>query len=639
MVWNRFRLGRIVAGVSVAAGLALGQTAQQRDTQPPTVVTVTAQAMPLSEVPASVTVLSRDYIESSHADNAADLLRAAPFLQLAQTGAGGGLTTVSMRGAQSNFTLVMIDGIPVNDSTNLLGGAFDLTTLPVANIEQVEIVRGPLSSIYGSDAIGGVINFISRKGAKKSLIEASGELGNFLRRQFRVGASGTWKALQYSVGGSRLDVDEQVLDDAFSVSSLSFSGGLTLSQHTILDFTARWVEDESAGFPTASGGPEFALLRQPQSDDAQELVLGANLKGQARSWWTYDVNLDWMRRTDDNATPAILDATPPGLGTQPDSVSDSDFRRIRFSAGSRFTLHKNLAFAVNAGLRRENGEVTGTLLSGALPQSYTLTRNTFLGNTVLEYSNGRVTATAGLSFDKTDGFGEVTSPRVGLNWLTFEGGPRLKTSWGKGYKLPSFYSYGNPLVGNRSLRPERANSFDAGVEQAIEAAHITVSATYFRADYRDLVGFDSSIFKLTNQSQQLTQGVEFGADWDASSKVRFGLDVTWMTWELNPNTQPLRNVPRANGGIHADWKPVARFRARAETQWMGRRYDFQLPVPFIETVGGYSNTNLAANYDLTAQFSIYMRAENLFNSGYHEFIGFPNPGASVRAGLQFRSRK
>jgi len=112
-----------------------------------------------------------------------------------------------------------------------------------------------------------------------------------------------------------------------------------------------------------------------------------------------------------------------------------------------------------------------------------------------------------------------------------------------------------------------------------------------------------------------------------------------MTWKLDPDTQPLRNTPRANGGIHVDWKPVPRFRARAETQWMGRRYDFQVPVPFIETVGGYSNTNLAANYDLTAKFAIYVRAENLFDSGYHEFIGFPNPGVVVRAGVQFRSQK
>src|SRR3569623_1265471 len=132
-----FRLSRFLAGLSLVACLAFAQTTQP-DNPPPTVVTVTAQGMPVSEVPASVTVLSRDYIESSHADNAADLLRAAPFLQIAQTGAGGGLTTVSIRGAQSNFTLVMIDGIPVNDSTNLLGGAFDLTTLPVSNIEQVE---------------------------------------------------------------------------------------------------------------------------------------------------------------------------------------------------------------------------------------------------------------------------------------------------------------------------------------------------------------------------------------------------------------------------------------------------------------------------------------------------------------------
>ncbi len=220
-----------------------------------TVVTVTASAMPLDAAPASVTILSRDYIDTSHAENAADLLRATPFLEIAQTGASGGFTTVSIRGSKSSFTLIMIDGIPVNDITNELGGAFDLSSLPVDNIESVEIVRGPLSAIYGSEAIGGVINFISRKGSKKSLLEASGELGNFLRRQFKISASGTWKVLQYSVGGSRLDVDQQVLDDGYSDSSLSFNGSIALGKNNVLDFTTRWLDDNSAGFATGSGGP------------------------------------------------------------------------------------------------------------------------------------------------------------------------------------------------------------------------------------------------------------------------------------------------------------------------------------------------------------------------------------------------
>ena len=169
--------------------------AQSTDTAA-TVVTVTARPTPVSQVSAAMTVLDREYIENSHADTAADLLRATPFLTFAQTGAPGGLTTISIRGGKSNFTLVMIDGVPVNDITNLLGGSFDLSSLPIGNIERVEIVRGPLSSVYGSDAIGGVINFISRKGSKNPTLDIAAEAGSFYRRQFQIDTSGTWKALQ-----------------------------------------------------------------------------------------------------------------------------------------------------------------------------------------------------------------------------------------------------------------------------------------------------------------------------------------------------------------------------------------------------------------------------------------------------------
>src|SRR5665213_551301 len=127
------------------AAAAQGQTAPGDVTDNPNVITVTAQAMPLASTSASVTVLTRDYIESSHAENAADLLRAAPFLQIAQSGASGGLTTITIRGGKPNFTMVTIDGIPVNDITTTLGGSFDFSSLPIDNIEQVEIVRGPLS--------------------------------------------------------------------------------------------------------------------------------------------------------------------------------------------------------------------------------------------------------------------------------------------------------------------------------------------------------------------------------------------------------------------------------------------------------------------------------------------------------------
>ncbi len=611
--------------------IVLSAQAPVENSQDPTVVTVTARAMPLSSTSASVTVLTRDYIDSSHADSAADLLRSTPFLQIAQSGSSGGLTTVTIRGAKSSFTLIMIDGIPVNDITTLLGGSFDLSSLPIDSIEQVEIVRGPLSSVYGSDAIGGIINFISRKGSKTSILDISGELGTFLRRQIKVDTAGTWKALQYSAGATWLDVGPQVADDAYSVGSLSLNGSLNLGPNRILDFTARWLNDESAGFPAGSGGAEYAILRQPVSDHAIELVLGTSLKGQVRPWWIYSVDLDRINRTENNATPAVLDQVPPTFHSLPSSTSYTDFTRVRLGATSRFILHPHLSLALSAGVHQETGS-TVAFLNATIPQSFAISRTSMLGGSEVEYSTSRLTATAGFSFDKTSGYGEVTSPRLGVNWLPMEGGPRFRTSWGKGFKLPSFYSLGNPSVGNPLLRPERANSFDAGLEQTIPATHLTGSITYFRNDFQDLINFDSVTFRLMNTSRILTQGAEFGADYAVTSQFHFGLDVSYVAW-TNP-AQPLRNIPHGNGGVHFDWKFSARLRARAETQWMGRRYDFQIPLPNETSVGGYSNTNVSANYEVSRRLSFYLRGDNLFNAKYHEFIGFPTPGIALRFGVR-----
>ena len=113
------------------------------------------------------------------------------------------------------------------------------------------------------------------------------------------------------------------------------------------------------------------------------------------------------------------------------------------------------------------------------------------------------------------------------------------------------------------------------------------------------------------------------------------MNFSYLTWSVRDSDQPLRNIPHANGGVHLDWKFSPRFSVRAETQWMGRRYDFQTPVPYVPSVGGYSNTNVSANYELNRKMTLYLRADNALNSSFHEYIGFPNPGIAVRFGVRY----
>ena len=617
----------------IFCGRLIAQTLPDTALAPvPTVVTVTTRATPLTETSASVTVLTREDIENSHSRSAADLLRSAPFLQFAQSGGLGGMATITIRGSKPNYVLVLIDGIPANDITTLLGGSFDFSTLPLDNIEQIEIVRGPLSAMYGSDAIGGVINFISKKGGGQPVLDASGEFGSFFQRQAKVSGSGSWKALRYSGAGSYLASANQVEKDGYSTASVALNGSISLGRKANLDFLFRYLDDQRAGFPAGSGGPDFAILRQPMNDHADEILGGASLKGEIKRWWLYSIDADRVYREEQDATPAVLDGNPPSFRSLPSSTSNTDFRRTRVSATNTFLAGPNLSASLGASVRDESGTAAG-FLAGTIPSAYRISRTSILANAQVEYTNHRITATAGFGFDKSSRYGEVTSPLLGVNWRVNESGLRLKTSWAKGFKLPSFYALADPNVGNPALQPEKNRSLDTGFEQTFGHSGLSVSATWFRSDFENQVNFSSEIFRLVNLTAVKTQGVEFETEYAAKYDLHFGLDFAYTFWSLRDSPDPLRNIPHANGGVHANWRIRKRVNVRADAQIMSRRYDYQIPVPQQTSVGGYTDVNLSADYNLNPMFTLYARGDNILDSGFHEYIGFPNPGISVRIGV------
>ena len=602
----------------------------------PTVITVSGHAMPLSAISAAVTVLNRDYIESSHAGTAADLLREVPFLYLAQTGARGGLTTVTIRGGKPNFTLVMIDGIPVNDITNILGGSFDFSSLSTDGIEQVEIVRGPLSSIYGSDAIGAVINFISRRGRKGAPLEVGGELGNDLRRQAHAASGGQWKSLGYSFSGSYLAIGDQVYKDSYSLGTAALHTGVDLGPNRVLEIVARYQDRQSAGLPSNGGGPELSILRDPMNDHAAELILGASYKAQFRRWWSYSLDVDRFSSTEENFTPAILDGIPPSFkNSQPSSKSTTRFSRTRVGATSSFLFSPRVSTNLSVGVRDESGRTDGWL-NGTIPSSFRQQRWTFVSSAELVYQAKNLAASAGLGFDKSEGYGVVASPRLGINYSISEKGPRWKASWAKGFKLPSFYALANPNVGNPLLKPERSQAFDVGIEQRLGGSGSLLSLTCFRNSFTDLVDFSAQLFRLVNRSSAYTRGVEFGVELPAVDRLRLGGSFSYLDWRLDGTTEPLRDIPHWMSGVHLNWIPAKRIRARVEAQWVDRRYDLSVPAPNQLTAGGYSNTNGVVDYQYNEQVSFYFRADNLLNSHYHEYIGFPSPGIGARLGIGYR---
>jgi len=617
------------------------QTSSGQPSQPPIrqedlVTTVSSEPLPVSATAASITVISEQQIQESGTQNVSDILRQVPFLHLQRAGGQGGLTTVFMRGAKENLVVVMIDGIPVNDLTNTLGGSFDFSTLSTDNVERIEVVRGPMSALYGSEAIAGVINIISRRHEDAPYVELNAEGGNFTTGQFGADAVGKFKMFDYSLAGSYMTVGEQIGLDSYNLGTGAFNTTADLGKQRFLQISLRYQNRESAGYAEGSGGPEFALVREAQKDHAGELVGGITYQQQWKPWWLYSVEFNAFHRTDHNFSPAIWDQNPPTFFSLPSSLGDTDFRRLHFGVSNNFKLSSAFMAHLGVAYRDEHGS-QNSLISDTIPFSFDLDRKTLDVNSELVYHTQRLTASAGLGINKTESYDGVFSPRVAANYLLTQS-THLKGTWGKGFFIPSFYALSEPVIGNPDLQPEYSNSFDIGIEQAFRRPHIKVSASYFHNSMTNLVDFDSTVFKLINRTNVTTQGLELASTYDITNRLQLGGEVSYLHWGLENTTQPLRYVPHWRGGLDLDWRVTHRLHSRVETLIVGPRFDFQIPVQNIDTVGGYSTTNLILNYEIRDGLNVHFRAENLLNSNYHEYIGFPNPGIYVRAGVTYRFR-
>jgi outer membrane cobalamin receptor len=367
------------------------------------------------------------------------------------------------------------------------------------------------------------------------------------------------------------------------------------------------------------------------------VVSGIGWQEQVGTRWLYSLSLDLFDSTGNSSVPAILDAPKPTFRSVPAESSNTDFRRVRASWSNTVRIARNWSASFGAGWRAEHGDSTG-LLAGAIPDSFAISRNTGEGSAELSYRTGRLAATFGVRADASQGFHTVYSSRAGFSYRPGSRGPRLKSSWGQGFKLPSFYALADPIVGNRQLKPEFSSSFEVGVEQDLLQERVHAGLTVFRNGYRDLVDFNSQLFRLVNRSQARTDGVEFSVTVPVHSHLEFGGRVWYMGWQLQQTTDPLRDQPHWQSGASISWKPTRRWQSRMDTLWVGRRYNFSVPLPTQATVGGYSATSAVTHYELSHAVTAFVRAENLFNARYHEFIGFPNPGILVRAGFAFRMR-
>ena len=528
----------------------------------------------------------------------------------------------------------MIDGIPANDLSNLLGGAFDFSSLLTHDVERIEVVSGPLSSGYGSEAMSGVVNVITKPTHYESDLSGGLETGSFGTAGVNLGAEGLEGRLGYKLSGSFLRVGEQVESDAFSTSTFSVASDYAHSSNTIVSWTARWIQFDRSGFPEGGGGPELSILRIPKTSNSGNILGGFEVQHHFTDLWTANIDADVFTRGEHAYTPPILDSPHPSPASQPSTDTYTRFTRSRMTLQNVFNFKPKLQGHFNVQGADELG-YNNTLIQAVYPSHFSENRGIFNANGDLVYSTPKMTGMVALGINKTAGFNVQLAPRVGAA-VPAGKNTIIKASWGQAFQVPSLYALGNPNVGNPNLQPEKLTGMDAGVQHRF-GERFTVSGTYYYNLFSNLIDFSSVAFRLVNRSHVRTEGAETAVSL-AARWIQVRAWGSFLDWQIEPAGEPLRDQPDWQAGFSLDAKFPKQIRASSTTLWVGRRYDFQVPAPTIPTVGGYSTTNLVAGYYGFRHTSLYARIDNLFNARFHEYLGFPNPGIAAQVGIQYRLR-
>ena len=624
------------------------------------VVTATKTEVPLKNVAASVTVITKEEIEARQVTEVSQLLREVPGLNVTQQGSRGSLTTVFPRGGNSNFNLVLIDGVKVNDA----GGFFDFGDLSTDNIERIEIIRGPHSALYGADAMGSVIQIFTKKGKGAPRIEASFAGGNLNTFEEKVNLSGGAERVGYSLAVGRTDTDGSLgINNAFHETVVSGRLDYAIDKALDLSFVARY-SDSLFEFPTGGAGDRFEPLDPNQSSDRQRLLVSGKANHSLTPWWQQTFQLGWYQQhfgTHDRRDPCCDFST-----------LQSTNEERRFSLDYFWNLAAPTVFDISnlltAGFAYEwqgfNQRTVGTDTDFPFSSSNSDSRDNkaFYLQNQLDWQK-RLFLTAGFRVDDSSTFGSEVTPRVSAAYVIPATDTKIRGSYGEGIKEPTFIdNFGDGSAfsrGNVNLKPERSTSWEIGLDQSVLKGLADLSATYFHQRFEDLITAvfvpepPSGFFRAENLRRARAEGVEVAA------RIRpgFGLTVSGtytflVTKVLDDGDvesvtvqegKPLVRRPKHSGSLIIDhvWN---RLHTNLTATFVGDRADvFFDPVTFQSqrvTASGYATVDLAASYLLLKdrlhlrELTAFGKILNLFDEQYEQIFGFSAPGITFLLGLK-----
>jgi vitamin B12 transporter len=601
-------------------------------------IVVTASSAPRkrSDVTSSVNVIGGAEIELQHYDNVPELLRRIPGVHIEQPGSRGGRSSIYMRGLDPNQTVVLVDGIRMNDPNNNLGGSFDLSTLDTDNVERIEIVRGPLSAVHGSDALAGAINVITKTGRSGDQVILDGSGGRFGYGRGLAVVRGQRGIFDASVSGSFVDDGKAESDGTYRAGALNSSFGVELPDDAELRATLRFVDSRSRAYPEASGGEKFAVIRDRDKREAYELSAGLRFDQQVNESLDYVIGVNYFRRREERNAPPI--AAPPGnpFGAIPAQEANDLLYRTRVNANTTAELLPGLSLTGGGDVTFESGNSVSDLDFGFFTQSGSYSKNRIVGGPfvegIFEHELGLIVQ-AGVRADFGDDTDSEWTPRVGASYRVPETPLTLRGSWGGGFKLPAFYSLADSLIGNPDLDAEKSKGWDVGADAVFWDGRVRLSAAYFEIRVKDLIDFDFGTFQLVNRDRVSSKGVEIGLTAELPWNLTFSGSLTRVKTNIRNSSDRLRRRPRWRAAGGMNWSPHERVSVGLDWVWVGSVYDESNPTGEVK-LDDHVRFDARGEVRVWREVSVYLAIDNLFDESYQEAVGVPAMGIRPRAGVR-----
>lgn len=620
-----------------------------QDTLPPTVITATRLPTPLSAQTATVTVLDGATLRAEGITHVGDALRRVPGIAMARSSGIGSQHTVFMRGAQGNYVRVLVDGVAINEP----GGTLDLGRLTLDDVERIEVVRGPASVLYGSEAVAGVIQIITRSGgAQRVSAELGG--GSFGTVRGSLGASGTLGNLGWSLQGDRHAMDGVLaFNNAYRNDGVSAALRFTPDERTDVRLTTRY-NNSMYQYPTGSSGQ----LVDRNAERTENRVL-AGLEAGRR--WTPRVEtraqytwMDLLPRTNDGS-----DTPGDTLGFYGYFARGAVKRRMA-DARTIIRLAEAQFVTLGAEWARDQERTSSVSQSqfGDFPDTLQAARENRALYAQGQGEAGRLSYTLGARLDENSAFGSFRTARLGAGWRV-NSALRLRSSAGTAFKAPNFFENfaGGFTVGNPDLKPEESRSADLGLELTLGSG-ASILLTGFAQEFTNLIQYNGGValgapnyenivaanaggveFTLTLPRWAGVQPV-FGHTWTRTSVEQAGFDTTASATFVaggrllrRPTHLTTLQLSRAVAGLGQFSALVVRTGEREDR-------DFSSFPAGVVNLGGFTTVDLAAELTLPATLGrdarLVIRADNATNVAFTQVSGFQSPGRILYAGLRLQ---